>query len=610
MKPAIHILSFFTILILWLGPGRAMAQQTEEQLGVQYYQNKEYDKAMMVFEGLFEKNPSQFNYIYYINCIIELKDFEKAEKIIRKQARTFPNDPRFQIDMGYVYIMEGETQKGRKVYEESLKDLTADRSQVYNLANAFMNRRETDYAVRAYKRGRELFKDPSLFAIELSYLYESLGNSELLLDEYLNLLTSQPTQLSMVQNRLQSWLSYDTDNEKNDTFRKVLLTRTQQFPDEIIYAELLLWYSIQQKDFSLAFIQARALDRRYAESGQRIFDLAAMAVSNNDYAVAIEAYNYIIKKNADPMLVMESRVQLLNTEFIQYTDKYVIEKEKIALLGIRYEELLNELGKGPRTLPLIRNLAHLQAFYLDNAVGAVQLLEEAIVIPNSLAKEQAQCKLELADIYLFSGEQWEATLLYSQVEKAFKNEPLGHEAKLRNARLSFYIGEFDWARTQLDILKAATSKLIANDAMELSLMISDNIGEDSITIPLSMYAEADLFVFRNQYTEALAVLDSLSVLFPGHAILDDVIFKKAEIMEKKGQFMDAANLYASLIKDYPFDLLGDDATFHLADLYESHLNEPAKAQQLFQDLMINYPGSLYVVEARKRFRSLRNDPVN
>ncbi|MBK7030328.1 MAG: tetratricopeptide repeat protein [Bacteroidales bacterium] len=610
MKPAIHILSFFTILILWLGPGRAMAQQTEEQLGVQYYQNKEYDKAMMVFEGLFEKNPSQFNYIYYINCIIELKDFEKAEKIIRKQARTFPNDPRFQIDMGYVYIMEGETQKGRKVYEESLKDLTADRSQVYNLANAFMNRRETDYAVRAYKRGRELFKDPSLFAIELSYLYESLGNSELLLDEYLNLLTSQPTQLSMVQNRLQSWLSYDTDNEKNDTFRKVLLTRTQQFPDEIIYAELLLWYSIQQKDFSLAFIQARALDRRYAESGQRIFDLAAMAVSNNNYAVAIEAYNYIIKKNADPMLVMESRVQLLNTEYIQYTDKYVIEKEKIALLGIRYEELLNELGKGPRTLPLIRNLAHLQAFYLDNAVGAVQLLEEAIVIPNSLAKEQAQCKLELADIYLFSGEQWEATLLYSQVEKAFKNEPLGHEAKLRNARLSFYIGEFDRARTQLDILKAATSKLIANDAMELSLMISDNIGEDSITIPLSMYAEADLFVFRNQYTEALAVLDSLSVLFPGHAILDDVIFKKAEILEKKGQFMDAANLYASLIKDYPFDLLGDDATFHLADLYESHLNEPAKAQQLFQDLMINYPGSLYVVEARKRFRSLRNDPVN
>ncbi|MBK7174512.1 MAG: tetratricopeptide repeat protein [Bacteroidales bacterium] len=610
MKPAIHILSFFTILILWLGPGRAMAQQTEEQLGVQYYQNKEYDKAMMVFEGLFEKNPSQFNYIYYINCIIELKDFEKAEKIIRKQARTFPNDPRFQIDMGYVYIMEGETQKGRKVYEESLKDLTADRSQVYNLANAFMNRRETDYAVRAYKRGRELFKDPSLFAIELSYLYESLGNSELLLDEYLNLLTSQPTQLSMVQNRLQSWLSYDTDNEKNDTFRKVLLTRTQQFPDEIIYAELLLWYSIQQKDFSLAFIQARALDRRYAESGQRIFDLAAMAVSNNDYAVAIEAYNYIIKKNADPLLVIESRVQLLNTEFIQYTDKYVIEKEKIALLGIRYEELLNELGKGPRTLPLIRNLAHLQAFYLDNAVGAIQLLEEAIAIPNSLAKEQAQCKLELADIYLFSGEQWEATLLYSQVEKAFKNEPLGHEAKLRNARLSFYIGEFDWARTQLDILKAATSKLIANDAMELSLMISDNIGEDSITIPLSMYAEADLFVFRNQYSEALAVLDSLSVLFPGHAILDDVIFKKAEIMEKKGQFMDAANLYASLIKDYPFDLLGDDATFHLADLYESHLNEPAKAQQLFQDLMINYPGSLYVVEARKRFRSLRNDPVN
>lgn len=601
------VILFATALAL---PGFVWAQQTDEQLGIQYYQNKEYDKALATFEALFEKNPSQFNYIYFTNCLIETKDYDRAEKIIRKQAKLFPTDPRYQVDLGYINAMKGDTQKGRKIYEECLKDLTADKPQIYNLANAFLTRRETDYAVRTYERGRELFKDPSLFSLELAYMYESLGSADQMLNEYLNLLISQPEQIPMVEGRLQAWLSLDTENEKNDAFRTLLLKKTQQYPDEIVYAELLLWYSVQQKDFTLALIQAKALDRRYAESGKRIYDLAALAKSNDDYDVAIDAYTYIIRKNADPDLVLMSRIELLNTEFERSTSTYSADRTQLDLLEKKYQSLLTELGEGPGTFPLIRNLAHLKAFYLDKTDEAIDLLEKAIALPNVLPKLQAECKLELADIYLFSGEQWEATLLYSQVEKSFKNEPLGHEAKFRNAKLSFYIGEFDWARGQLDILKAATSKLIANDAMEMSMLISDNIAEDSSTAALSMYANADLLIYRNKLDDALLVLDTLTEKYPGHPIQDDVLFKKAEISMRKAQYDKAAEYYSSIIKDYPFGLLGDDATFNLASLYENQLNDKAKAMQFYENLMTSYPGSLYVVEARKRFRSLRNDPVN
>jgi len=603
-------LLFLFFLLLFLTVQNARAQQTEEQLGVQYYQNKEYDKALALFEGLFERNPSLFNYIYYINCILELRDFEKAEKVIKKQARANPSDPRFEVDLGFVSIMKGETQKGRKIYEECIKDLKADKPQIYNLANAFMGRRETDHAARTYLRGRELFKEPALFALELAYLYEGLGNTELMLTEYLTLLTSQPNQLNMVQNRLQAWLSFDTENEKNDAFRLLLLNKTQQYPDEIIYAELLLWYSVQQKDFTLALIQAKALDRRYSESGQRVFDLAALAVSNDEFDAAIDAYNYIIRRNFNPELILESRIELLNTEFRQLISTHSSDPLQISLLEKKYQTLLGELGFNPATLPLMQNLAHLQAFYLDKSLEAVEFLEEAIAVPNIPAKVLAECKLELADIYLFSGEQWEATLLYSQVEKAFKNEPLGHEAKFRNAKLSFYISEFDWARTQLDILKAATSKLIANDAMELSLLISDNTDADSNTVALSRYAQADLLIYRNRFNDALLVLDSLRNEFPGHPIIDDVLFKKAEINSRQGRFEQAAELYAAILKDYPFGLLGDDASFNLAYLYENRLNDKTRAMEFYESLMTTYPGSLYVVEARKRFRALRNDPVN
>ena len=610
MKPKLLLLLVLTGLLTTVCPGVLMAQQTEEQLGVQYYMNRELDKALVTFETLYEKNPNQFNYLYYINTLFELKEFDKAEKVIKKQQKINPDDPRYRVDMGYLNIMQGDIAKGRKIYENCLKELQPDKMQIYNLTYAFSNRREIDYLIRTYLRGRELLKDPAAFAFELAYTYESLGSTELMIDEYLNLLTATPQQMSMVQNRLQAWLSDDVDNSKNEMYRSVLLKKTQQNPDEILYNELLLWHSIQQKDFPFALTQAKALDRRYGENGQRVFDLARLCISNENYDAAIDGYKYIIKKNSNSELVMLSRIELINTEFEQYKKTYSQDKNRLLLLKTEYSRLLDELGKTSFTIPLIQNLAHLQAFYLNETNEAVELLLQAISIPNVPLKNQAECKLELADIYLFSEEQWEATLLYSQVEKSFKNEPLGHEAKFRNAKLSFYIGEFDWARGQLDILKAATSKLIANDALELSLLITDNIEEDSITIPLSMYANADLLEFRNRDLDALVVLDSISLLYPMHAIADNVLFKKAEIYSKNGKFDMAATSYSEIIEKYQYDLLADDAMFNLAGLLETQLNNKVKAMELYEKILTQYPGSLYVVEARKRFRSLRNDPVN
>lgn len=610
MKPNVLLLLMLTGSLISVCQGKLMAQQTEEQLGVQYYMNRDLEKARSTFEALYSRVPNQFNYYYYINTLFELKDFDKAEKVIKKQLRSGPEDPRYQVDLGYLYIMQGDVPKGRKVYENLIKELKPDKFQVLNLASAFSSRRETEFMIRTYKRGRELLRDPSAFSFELAYTYEMLGNTELMIDEYLNLLTSSPQQISMVENRLQTWLADDADNSKNEAYHSVLLRKLQEHPNEIIYNELLLWHSIQQKDFSFALVQAKALDRRYGENGQRVFDLAALCVNNDSYDAAIDGYKYIIKKNADKELVMRSRIELINTEFRQYQAAFTHDNAKLLRMEQEYLKLLGELGKNAFTIPLILNLAHLQAFQLDKTDAAIELLSEAIRIPSVPAKSQAECKLELGDIYLFSDNPWEATLLYSQVDKTFKNEPLGHEAKLRNARLSFYIGEFGWAQAQLDVLKAATSKLIANDAMELSLLIGDNIEEDSLTAPLQMYARADLLEFRNRDTEALAVLDSVIASYPNHSIIDDVIFKKAEIEVKNGRYQPAAMYYAEIAEKYPYGLLADDALYNLALLLENQLNDKAKAMELFEKILTQYPGSLYVVDARKHFRALRKDPVN
>ncbi|MEK6614568.1 MAG: tetratricopeptide repeat protein, partial [Bacteroidota bacterium] len=262
------------------------------------------------------------------------------------------------------------------------------------------------------------------------------------------------------------------------------------------------------------------------------------------------------------------------------------------------------------TAILLKNLAHLQGFFMGKTKEASDLLNEAIKLPGINETTQAECKLELGDILLMTGEIWDASLLYSQVEFDFKHEPLGNEAKFRNAKLSYYNGEFQWAQAQLDVLKGSTEKLIANDAMFLSLTISDNLKEEGDSLALSMFSRADLFVFRNEFGKSLTTLDSILQKFQNTSLADDILYKKYQIKMKEGKFTDASEQLQKILDNYAFDILGDDAMFKLAEINELYLNNSEKAKQLYEDILTKFPGSLYTVEARKRFRRLRGDSVN
>lgn len=613
----------------------AIAQAvTDQQLGLMYYNNKEFDKSAAVFERLFNESPSVLNYTYLLQSLLEVEEFDKAEKIVRKQAKNFPEEARYKVDQGFLFLRSNQGNKANRVFEQAIKDMPSQQRNILELANAFMARREYGYAIQTYMKGRQLLAPAYYFGLELANLYEMTGDFTKMSDEYIGLLETNPELINQMQARLQYSLNNDPEGLKSEAFRIALLKKIQQKPDEITVSEMILWLSIQIKDFDAALIQAKALDRRLGEGGTRVFKLGGLSVGNGYYKTGAEAYQYVIDHADDIGLVMQSKVELLKAEYEQIIRIYPVDQKALVNLDKKYKNTLNEAGRNPLIFPLMRNLAHLQAFYLNNTDEAIALLEELIGLSASNPQLQAESKLELADIMLFTGEPWEATLLYSQVDKAFKNEPIGHEARFRNARLSFFIGEFNWAKAQLDVLKAATSKLIANDAMALSLLISDNIEADSSTTALQAYAYADLLLFRNMPVEALAMLDSIGRVFPGHAITDDVLMKKAEIHLKQGKIEDAISLYREVADDYGDGILGDDALFYLALLYDQpskdnteelsvssqlmfflgikdpQFKDHSKAMAVYQELLTNYPGSLFTVEARKRFRVLRGDMVN
>ncbi|MFP4288452.1 MAG: tetratricopeptide repeat protein [Bacteroidales bacterium] len=582
----------------------------DEQLAAQYFREGNYEKAVALYEELFENDPTPVIYGNYLQSLIALDEYKQAEKVVKRHQANNPGRVRFEIDLGWVYDKAGNNRKSKRLFEGLIKDLPADPGAVTDLANAFLFREYTDYALRTYERGRELLGAQYPFHISVAEIYSQNGDYQNMMTEYVDLIVLDPSQLEKVQGLLQEELDDDPEYLKNQTLRTVLLEKVRDNPSENFYAEMLLWLSIQQKDFEMAMRQAIALDRRMKQDGQLVLDVASLSASNQYYDVALRGYNYILKNGDLNPFYLSARTGKLDVSYQKATQSYEIDYDMLHEVEAEYHDLLDELGIQPRTVSIIRNLANLKAFYLNDTQGAINILQPVIDMPNVSARVKAECRVEMADILLLKGDLWDAHLLYAQVDKLFKDDPLAHEARFKNARLSFYMGEFKWAKAQLDVLKSATSRLIANDAIDLSLLIQDNLEEEGDPEPLQMFARAQMHTFMNNFDKGVGVLDSITQLFPSHQIIDNVIMEKSIIYQKKGDYQQTDRLLKSITEKYPKGLFASKALFMRAQLHETIFEDKEKAMELYQQLIVEYPGSIYVLDARNNFRNLRGDLLN
>lgn len=582
-------------------------REEKEKLGMFYYNDQQYDKAAEIYKELFDNNPTHFYYTYYLYSLLALREYEEADKAVRTMIKTSQRSVRYQVDQGYILQLQDKFDKAYRHYDNVINSLRPIKPEIMETASAFVSRQVFEYAVKTYEKGRELLNDNNLFHEDLARIFEITGDYKMMIEEYLKLLQADPTKMEYVQGRLQNTLNRDNDNTVSEILRESLLLKSQKNPDDRNLSQMLLWLSIQRKDFEFALVQAISLDKRFSENGYQVFSLGNLALSNQDFTTAAKSFQYILDMGPASPFYLESLTGNLQARFLGIVSGVTSDREEFVNLEKEYLNTLKDFGYNPRTIFLMRDLAHLQAFYLDKMDEAVEILDKAVAMPNVNPNTIADCKLELGDILLYKGDVWDASLLYSQVEKSLKNEPAGHEAKFRNARLSYYIGEFEWAKAQLDVLKAATSKLIANDALELSLLIADNMDLDSTYTALSYYSHADLLIYMNKYEEALPVLDTIRMLGLFHSLDDEVLFKKAEICLKMNRFEEADSLLAKVVSDYSFDILADNALFKRAELQETVFGDTETAMKLYQQVLTEYPGSLFVTESRKRFRHLRGD---
>lgn len=594
---------FFILLLL---PALAFAQKVDEELAAQFMAEKEYAKAADLYEKLLAKNPkSVYFYDNLFKSYVQLNNLDEAGKLAKKQQRRYEASYYYQVDAAYILQLKNQPQNATLAYQNLINKLIPAEPRVQELANAFLKRGLKEQSVQTYLQGRKLMRSDLLFANELAGLYVDLNQKTNAIDEYLNVLLVDESQQENVQGYLQNYLSEPTDFL---LLRNALLKRIKQNAGNEAYNEMLIWYHVQLQDFTGALVYVKALDKKYREQGRRIMELGLLASSNKKYDAAIAILNQVTALGADGPYYAYARNAMVEVRGKKLLDdKYTT--SDLQILKSEYRQLIAEFGYVPFMANTIKELARLQAYYLNQPDSAVKTLEKLVNTPRLDAKTIADAKLELGDLYLFKNEVWEAMLLYGQVDNDFKEEPIGREAKFRNARLSYFIGEFDWARIQLDVLKTATTQLIANNAIELSLLIQDNT-VDSNEEPLAIYARADLYFYRQQFGQAMQTLDSLESLYPKHELADDILYKRAQIYVKQKDYANAIKFYNMVHKEHGSGIFGDNALFELVQIHLNYLQDKATATKLCEQFIDQYSGSFYLTEIRKIYRRLRGDEIN
>jgi tetratricopeptide (TPR) repeat protein len=596
-----------TLVFIYLTLSSILLGQNN-QLANEYFRNGEYEKAAVMFKSLIEKSKgtNEYQFSRYLECLVALQRFDEAKEVVEKELKKRPRFIHNYVHLGNILEKQGHYDQAEKKYAEAIKKMPNDQYLVSHLANAFTRINKIDLAIQVYEKGEEVTQMGDLFAYQMADLYRRQGNQSKMIEKYLDCLRTGRINIENAKKLLSRYLEKDEYGE----LQTQLFIQIQDYPDALIYLELLEWVYIQNKDYDKALRQAKAIDKRSNGGGIRVFNLASVASNAGDYDAALKAYDYIVKEIGNSSTYyIDARKEFLHTLRDKIVKGRKFNQEELIVLRDGYEAFVEELGSNGQTAQVLTEWAELEALYLDNVSGAIEILEKVTVLSSINRFILNNAKLDLGDYYLITGEIWEATLLYSQVDKEFREDYLGELARYKNAKLYYYNGDFEWSQAQFDILKSATSRLISNDAIDQSVFIMDNLGLDTTPVPLQMYARAELLSFQNKYDEAFAVLDSIILMFEGHQLQDDIWYLKAKTYSRQRNYDKAIEMYTAVYTNYPEDIRADNSIMELANLYDIYLGDKDKAMPLYEMLFTEYTGSTLAVDARKKFRILRGDLI-
>lgn len=568
-----------------------------EQLAQNYFDRGEFEKAQISYEDLLKSQPGNFNYFQKsIECYQQLQNYSKAEKAIQERLDKYKQSS-LLIELGFNYQLQKNQEKANKYYDQAIDKIKKNANEVYQIAYVFERKALVDYALQAYQTALSI--EPKFnFNFQMALLFGQKGDTEMMIEMFLTESFNSPQNMVMIQNQLSRFMTEDSAAVFNDMLKKSLLLRIQKTQD-IFWNQYLSWFYVQQKEYGKAFIQEKAIYKRNPESFSTIVNLGQLAIEEDDTDAATAILSFVLENTKDLDLQIQSHTYLMEMKIKK------AQPENYAAVDLELDNLIKQFGVSPYSLSLLLLKAHFVSFTMKAPETGKSILKNALELP--LNREQtAQVKMELADIFLFEEKFNQALIYYSQIESDGNNSPVGQEANLKIAKTSYYKGDFKWANHQLEVLKSASTQLIANDALDLFLLISDNTLEDSTQTALKKFAHADYLLFQNKKEDALAAFQALLKEQKEQEIEPVTLLRIGKIYENRGDTPSALANYKQILDRFKECIYIDEALFYSAELYNG-LNNVEQAKPLYEEIITKHEDSIYYVPAQKQFRKLRGD---
>ena len=569
-----------------------------EQLAQYFYEKGDFEKAKLSYEELLTNVPQNTQYfLRVIDCYQQLQQYDLAEKALQTRIDKY-HQGNIIVELGYNYQLQKNDAKAKEYYDQALGKIAKTPNEVFAISNAFEKKVLLDYALKSYDLASNKLPDYS-FNYQKGLLYGQLGKTDLMIEAFLTEAEAHPENSVLIQNQFMRFMADSSDTTFGDTLRKALIVRVQKSQD-LFWNHYLSWFYVQEKEFGKAFIQEKAIYKRVPESLSNIINLAQLSIQEGDQETAVAVLGFVLENSKDLQLLVQAHSYLIKIQIEKASQK------EYPAVTLALDALLKEYEVTPFTLSLQLIQAHFAAFNLNKPEQAKTILKKALAL-NLTNYEQAQVKMELADVLLFEEKFNQALIYYSQIEMDLKNDAVAHEATLKAAKTSYFKADFDWALKQFKELKSANTQLIANDALEYFLLINDNTVADSTQTALAVFAKGDYLLYQNRNTEAVALFQSILQKFKGQEIESVTLLRLGMIYEKLGEYQLALSQYQNIIDNHNDGIYSDEALFFSAEIYNNKLLEPEKAKPLYEKIIFNHEDSVYFIDARKKYRQARGD---
>ncbi|CAI8240726.1 MAG: Uncharacterised protein [Flavobacteriia bacterium] len=577
----------------------------DDQLADAYFEDGAYEKSLTLSLKQYRRFPDKARFDRVLRNYQALEEWKKAELFTRKHLKKTASDPGYFLVELAVILRNAKDEQGEQEALEELFEMVAQSpGRVYPIARLLEKRQLYQAALDAYQTAEK--GNPSLrFHYQKAQLQGELGDVESVFRELLLLVEQNPAYLNTVRQLAGQSLGEDPEDPTNVFLKEQLLLRIQATQDPVL-TELLTWVFLQERNFRGAFRQLRGLDIRLDRQQRELFDLAGICMENEEFATAQQIFEYIIGAGEVSPVYLPAQAGRLEAMQAELFANPSFSRASVEMLSAEYREVLQGLPRHLDLAPAYRAWYRMLAFQLGDTTQALDGLKALSEWPDPQRTESDETAMATADVLTFSGRHYEAILYYARIEKERPGTDLADRAKFSRAKVAFYQSEFNWAENLFEALKFSVSKRIANDAMEYSILIRDNVGLDTNTEALSLYSKAELLYFRQRYDEALSILEDVRVGFYEHSLQDEVLWMEARIHKSRGDRALAVSVLTEILNEHSDDILADNALMMLGRIQENE-GLSNEAQATYERLLTEHSDSFFISEARKRIRILRGE---